>query len=189
MSELQRALRRTQRDLDQTQVKEQRGGAGASFPTGISAGFRFFRTDLGFDCYYDGTRWLTIHEYHVPITMFGDQTAAANGNFTGPELRSDYAPYITRIVTGYHVATTNNGANFWTILLRAYNVAYSAATGIDQFDTSGVAANTWLQDDTATFSGTGTPANRARFDLSVTVFGAPGVITVNQVVSYRLIIT
>src|SRR4051812_16129428 len=89
-------------------------GRGTAFPTvghdgaAVQAGARFFRTDIGFACYYDGTRWLTAHEYPIPIVPVTAYTAAGSPNATiAAQIRTDYAPYITRVATTLVVATTN----------------------------------------------------------------------------------
>lgn len=175
------------RRLEQTQVIERRGGAGTSQPTGISAGFRFFRTDLGMDTYYDGTRWLSVHEYDANL----QQTAfTVAGSYVIEPLRQDYAPYITRLGLEYIVLTTNNAGNNWLITIRGGNATYAATTTIHTFNTSAIAANTWTNIDTATPSGTAIPSNRAFFDIAATInAGAPGVLAIAATLYYRLIIT
>ena len=46
-------------------------GSGTSFLLSPSAGDRYFGTDLGWLCYYAGTRWLTMHEYAVDLSAVG----------------------------------------------------------------------------------------------------------------------
>src|SRR3990167_1593521 len=41
--------------------------SGTSMPGTPSSNQRVTRTDLGYDYFYDGTRWLTVEEYSVPL--------------------------------------------------------------------------------------------------------------------------
>lgn len=179
------------RRLRHVETFERESMGGSAFPTGISTGFRFFRTDLGWWCYYDGTRWLTAHEYTAFILI--NTAAVSTTNFTsiGPaELRTDYAPYITRCVVSYNVAATNNGSNYWTIDIRGINAAYTVATTIHTTNTSAATAGTWNQNDAAP-STSATPSNRSRLDILLTkTAGTPGNISCpSAMVYYRLIVT
>ena len=168
-------------------------GRGTAFPAsadvrdGLTAGDRFWRSDLGFLCYYDGTRWLTVHEYesgHVLVStaVNGTQSAIrANG--------ATYASYITRVVCVVRVSTTNNGSNFWSIAVRGLNDALTVATTIQTFSTVAAAVNTFVRGE-ANPPSTQVPANYSAFDIALTFgAGSPGVIDVTTTIYYRLIIT
>ncbi len=155
---------------------------GTTFPTGIAAGDTFFRTDLMMWCVYDGTRWLTAHEYTAGIYL---QATGAN-SVAVHELRQDYAPYVMRVAIGYQVITTNNGTNYWTIAVSSVNAAYSASTSLRSITTAAVAANSWNNSDAAVGLA---PADRARFQIVLTQTMLPGLITAIATITYRLIIT
>lgn len=187
-AELLRQLSDLNRRLERIERIEKGGGSGTAFPSSPPTNLRWFRTDLGWWCYYDGSQWLTEDTWRADL-FTGVVVTGAGGNVIGPDWRSDYAPFITRITISNSVATTNNGSNFWTILVRSYNATYGAATGIHQIDTSAQTAGTWYQVDTSSFSGTGTPSNRAHLDTNFSVFGAPGNITATGVIEWRIIVT
>lgn len=168
-------------------LERPRTNYGSANPTGWPSNVPFLRTDLGWWIYYDGARWLTAFELMVPACA-NLSTATADGGFGGPDLRGDYAPYVTRVVISAYVATTNNGSNFWTLTLNAYNAAYTTATGIHAVNTSAQAINTWVQQDTSSLSGSGVPTNRARLFLTVTKFGTPGALTCQATLYHRLIV-
>ena len=178
-------LRSADRRLSMTEVIEKPLSVGTAFPTGIAAGFLFFRTDLGFLCFYDGTRWLTVHEYSVNWTY----SAPAAGTYIMAVLRQDYAPYITRRATAVLTGITNTGANYWTITILGANATQSATTTIDVANTSAQGASVWASGSAAP-SSTSTPANAAAIDVQVAATGAPTVLpTLAITVYYRLIVT
>ena len=161
--------------------------SGASFPTSPTTGFLFFRTDLGFLCYYDGTRWLTTHEY-----VLDADAAAVPANNTAPyewQMRQDYNPFFTRVTATVIVATTNNGTNFWTVRFRGLILDRSGATTIHDFTTAADSADGYLLKD-AVPTGSQTPANDNTVQVFVTQTLAPGALTiVSASVAYRLIVT
>ena len=158
---------------------------GTSFPGSPSSSARFFRTDLGFECYYDGTRWLTVHEYSVGRQF---DTPAA-GTYVIAPFHITYAPYITRVVRIIATSATNNGTNYWTIAILGANSTQGATTTVDSANTSAQSANAWATTGSAP-SATATPANNAALDISITATLAPSTLTaVGVTIYYRLIIT
>src|SRR5689334_21629200 len=88
-------------------------GRGTAFPSSPAVNWRFFRTDLGFACYYDGAQWLSAHEYAlqsvpytptVPSAAFYTVGEPANLGYAAP--RTDYSLYMTRWVLAY-ISDTN----------------------------------------------------------------------------------
>lgn len=163
---------------------ETAGGAGTAFPTGISAGFTFFRTDLGFLCYYDGTRWLSP-EYSAPLYERATLAASTPHDW---KVRADYAFYVTYISLTTSVAATNNGSNYWSVFVQGANTAFTTTTTIRQVDTSADTAG--VNTDHSGAASTPAPSNNGYFRFVATVgAGAPGALTAACTVYYRLIIT
>jgi len=161
-------------------------GRGTAFPTAglgggaIQAGDRFFRTDLGFACYYDGTRWLTTD---ILTAQFANLTysATADDFATLFPIAADYAPFLVRWDAWVSVGGTNNGSNYWTILLRdtASNTAAS-------FNTSGQTASTQLLYVLVSFT---QPTVRQYLNVRTEkTAGAPSNVSMFSSVRYRLII-
>ncbi len=159
---------------------------GTSNPGSPSSGDANFRTDLGLWTYYDGTRWLTAHEVAVDIPQTYYTVSGTRGLLH--RLRTDYAPYITRVAISTNADTTNNASNYWTIAIRGINLTDSAATTIDTFNTSADTVNTWTNHERAPGS-TATPANYYMLDVLATKSGSPGGVTVLVTAYYRLIVT
>jgi len=167
-------------------------GRGTAMPTvghdgaAVQAGARFWRTDLGLETYYDGTRWLTVNEYPYAVLPF--QTFSVTNTFTDVIIRTDYAPYITRVVTGTNPAATNDGSNFWTVTIAGINSARVSSTTIDTFDTHLDTAGAEALRDNAP-SSSATPTNRTYLRCIGAKTGAPGNMTISHTIYTRLIIT
>lgn len=161
---------------------------GTSFPPTPASGDKFYRTDLNWLCFYDGTRWLTCHEYTETLGMQAVNLPATTTPFAVAYLatRRDYQLYILRFTLHPFVATTNNGGNYWTIDARWANSA-NVQTSLGTSNTSAGAANTNL-DGSITINA---PLNTGSFyiEIQATKTGTPGSFYLWGSMSYRLIVT
>jgi hypothetical protein len=175
-----------QRRMGQTEVAERTlSGAGTAFPSSPPTSMRFFRTDLGYDCYYDGTRWLTISEYSLVITAQVSSAVAFDAAFVVP--RDDgYRAYWTYAAVQTFISPTNTIANYWTIELQSVDNAIASTTTIASFNTSALAAG---GNYTALGITTALPTNRPLTRAHVTKTGAPSSIALTMTAYYRLVIT
>lgn len=170
------------------QLSAARGGvpSGTAFPGSPSAGDRFFRTDAGFECYYDGSRWLTTCEFVVPIVSQAQYSTNAD---TSPVLISAVDTFrITRITMSTLVLATNNGSNYWSIALQGVNDAFTAFTVVMTANTASQAANAYTR-STPTASDPQLAAGRAALRLGLTKTGSPGDLRIMLTVHYRFVLT
>jgi hypothetical protein len=144
----------------------------------------FFRTDLGWWIYYDGTRWLTAFE----LPMIYGQIVLSNQDGVQGNFRTDHAPYITRVSLVTRVPTTNNGSNYWTVVTHGWNAAMNAASNIDSFTTAADTVNVETPHDHAP-SVSATPANNLFGAFNATTTGSPGQLEIWFNILFRLIIT
>lgn len=103
--------------------------SGTSNPGSAATGDRYWRTDLGMEIFYDGTRWLTTQIHRVEMKI--EDTAPTWPPTTTttvlhrgiPPYGADYDIYMYdwHLVTS--VITTNNGSNYWDTDLRKVNSA------------------------------------------------------------------
>lgn len=159
---------------------------GTTFPTGIGAGFLFFRSDLGFLCYYDGTRWLTVHEYVIATNP--NRTVVAVNTIWDTTIRFDFAPWFTRVALTTNAAAVNNGTNFWTIAVQGVDLALAAATTFYNPNTSADTAGVET-DHGGNVGSNNSPTNRQFLRLAVAKTLTPGNLTISCSVSYRLVVT
>ena len=161
---------------------------GTSFPGSPATGDKFYRTDLNWLCFYDGTRWLTCHEYNEPISVQDRlQPAVTNNDNLGYlAIRQDYLPYIQKVYGISVVITTNNGSNYWTALVATVNAAGTLTT-LTSFNTSADAAGTrYAKSMTVNQAMT---SSMLTFQLSGQRTGTPGAFYPILSVNYRLIVT
>lgn len=176
--------------LDDAGVETQLGfGAGTAFPGSPATGQRWFRTDLGWLCYYDGTRWLTAHEYAESLDWASniadplpDASYVNNQSIMFNVSRSDYGVYFTRAEVWMFVTTTNNTSNYWVLELT------NTGTVCGAFSTQNDAANTnlWKIASTPVVLATARQYWQMRTSNNV---GTPGNLIARATVSYRLIVT
>lgn len=157
---------------------------GTAFPASPAAGDRFFRTDLGFACFYDGARWLTVHEYSAPFV----ETSSGAAFAPRAAIRTDYALYWTRVSLRAFVATTNNGTNYWNIVLQSLDAQITTGTNLYSKATNADGAGAWLVYDAACSTNIAAAGNIYWARVNCAPVGAPGALTLNAVAYYRLIV-
>lgn len=168
-------------------------GRGSAFPTtdadgnALAAGDRFFRSDKGFACYYDGARWLTVQV--VPMVLLPNRTTVAANTIWDTRVRTDMALYVEYYAISTNVAATNNGTNFWTITCQGVNLGLTAATTVYQPNTSADTAATETDHSGAVAAGSVAPANNAFLRVSANKTLTPGNLTLAVTAYTRLIVT
>ena len=123
--------------------------SGTSNPGSAAAGDRYWRTDLGLEVYYDGTRWLTTQVFQIELKH--EDSATATWPITAdtipahrgtPTFGGTYDLYLLTWESNSSVAATNNGTNYWTNHVYKYNSAAGGDTSIASFNTSADTAGT-----------------------------------------------
>jgi hypothetical protein len=159
-------------------------GAGTSFPGTPVTNETFFRTDLGWLCYYDGSQWLTVEEFQA--IEEADNGNTVNSTRNKRPVRTDYAPYFTRVEVGTKVATPNNATNYWTVDIQAFDEAETSSTSIYSFTTSGDTVGTYVRH--ASDANT-TAANDQKVACVIAKNNLPGALDFMYTVFYRLVVT
>lgn len=160
---------------------------GTSFPSTPASGDKFYRTDLNWLCFYDGTRWLTVHEY---LADFANQQAlqpiTTQSYFASVTLRRDYGVYLTRFHGSYYIGPTNNGSNYRTLNL-VWGNSTSSETTLYTTDSSAAAASTNIDWSIAINS----VISSSAFYLAInnTRTGLPSGLYGNFAIAYRLVVT
>ncbi len=159
---------------------------GTSFPASPATDSRFYRTDLGFECFYDGTRWLTVDEYQMVLTPYAINPPPYS---TAPQTillvpsRSDRNYYFTRARAYLFVSPTNTGSAYWSLEFRN-----NAGTSIWSFNTSAAAAGEIMPENAAINTSIG--ATNYFYLYIATKTGSPSNITAaNFTAWYRLVVT
>lgn len=162
---------------------------GTSFPGGPSTNDKFFRTDLGWLCYYDGTRWLTDFEIALPALANIGQTGSgtAFGVYWYHALRQDYGLYLTKWSATTYVPTTNDGTKYWTCRLEWLTDA-NVATSLVSFTTASDTASRFTFHEQAINAVLSSSA-RALASTNSVKTSTPGNVLLLPTVYARLIVT
>ncbi len=167
-------------------------GSGTAFPTtGVTAGVRFFRTDLGLWCYWDGTRWLSINQYVAKGAQAA--IAATNGVSDPVEGGESFDHWIETLYVSPQVAaggTALDSSNKWVLSFQKVgttaaltNISAAACTVASGASDGTVQTPTVLAINALMGTGYGS------FKYLWTKTGTPGALTANSIVGYRLVLT
>ncbi len=165
--------------------------SGTSFPGTPLTGDRYWRTDLGRECYYDGTQWLTVQEFSLPTTtrsVLGSGLAATLTSIVNAVVPGTSC-YITTIRVVTFVNGSSTGTNKWTVEYYKLDAA-NVATSIGSFSTGTTPDTTvtWTVHDivvNAAIASASFPVLR----LDATKVASPGNLIFTWDLKYRLIIT
>jgi hypothetical protein len=159
--------------------------AGASFPGSKATGDRYWRTDLGMEFYWDGTRWLstTLHSSAgFPVDTGGGQPISSPLTVTRfPTWNGAFDIWLVSVYYWIYVSTTNDGSHYWTLDVQKNPGGTSLGTGTTAALT--VATHTGLTVAYGVALGTGTK----ELDLVVSKTSTPGALFCVPNFTYRLI--
>lgn len=162
---------------------------GATFPTSPRLYDLFFRTDRGILYYYDGTRWLTVHEYVATIPRWTGIPATAIavttqvGQLPVPDVPGGGSIYLTGWEFAFFLNGANDAVDHWIIGLGTQpGVSLSSENTGTPVDYAG---STWHR-IVKTMAGIRVPATDIYWHVTATRVAAAGTINVSQgVVRYR----
>lgn len=157
---------------------------GTSFPVSPTSGDKFYRTDLNWLCFYDGTRWLTAHEYDIPLTSPNASTAG-DWTFSRAALRADRQIYLTTCHTTTWHLTAPSALNYWTIDVSTYNASRTKTT-LFSFATSSYASGMVARSDTLN---TAVATTQLMIEGRIVETGGAPNVLVSHTIYYRLIVT
>jgi len=161
--------------------------AGTSFPGSKATGDRYWRTDLGMEFYWDGTRWVSTTLYRETMAAPAVATPMVA---TGPIGRSaiwhtEYDLWIVKLYTALYPATTNDGSKYWTLDLNK-KTDIDGATSIAQVSTAAYTVNLWTTAATAVGAAV-VQGTYHEMDLFADRVGATGALYFAAAMTYRLI--
>ncbi len=186
----QRQIQALEIGLERIRKADAGTGAGTAFPSTPGTGLLYFRTDLGWLCYYDGARWLTTFVQPAILATNPTSSTITNANLRTIVGHDQYAIYVVRCFYSFNVTAPNDGSNYWTIAFEGENANFSAATTIDSHATSGNGPGAWTTFDPTPATPALSLANSRHLNVNLTkTLGAPGAIQLILSMSYRLIVT
>lgn len=167
-------------------------GQGTSFPGSPTTNQRYFRTDLGFEYYWNGTRWLTIQLFDLTLAIRSAAALSGSSTFNVPVNRkhSQGGIWVDSIEGAFvPVTVAQSGSNYYTLTCTIYTSGNLTATSLTLTGTT----------TTQTFTSTG-PWYEMAVDIGQALgtgpflfqgflapTGSPGTYFFAAVMSYRLI--
>lgn len=162
-----------------------RGSTGTSMPGSPSTNDRVFRTDLGLEFFYDGTRWLSSQLFTIHGIMLASNGTAG---LTNAANISQYATdqtlslYMQKLTYNVYVSTTNSGSAYWTL-----NLKEADGTVLDTFNTSALSPNTGYSGSRTVNTVVTVVGSGGAVTMDCTKTSTPGQLFGSMVAWYRLI--
>jgi hypothetical protein len=155
--------------------------SGTAFPT-AATGDRFWRTDLGMECYYDGTRWLSTQVFTAEWRMWPSGAFSGTAAYYAPLAghATGLAVWLLDAQVFYYASATTNGSHYHTLQW------FAAGGAVVTFNMQTQTTDTWV--NTAIGSSIAY-ASRASTYVLITKTGTPGGISVGSTLRYRVIAT
>lgn len=156
--------------------------AGTSFPGSKATGDRYWRTDLGMEFYWDGTRWVSTTLYTMQLNGTG-ATLSASGTFGSCGIwEPTYAVWLVDFRVSGYIGATNTGSAYWGFEFRRISDDTSLAAALN---TSAASANgMW-----AGVSAIGAVSTDLGFYTAAIKTSSPSNFAPQAFVTYRIIAT
>lgn len=120
--------------------------SGTSFPGSVVTGDRYYRTDLGAEYRYDGTRWLSMDLRSIELTNLDTNSpwSTTVDTLYGALPGAPTSLYLVDFVMSILYTLTNTGSAYWGWALKYRDAANAsqALSGTVSFDTSADGAGT-----------------------------------------------
>lgn len=165
--------------------------AGTSFPGSPATNDRYFRTDLGMEFYYDGTRWLSTQLGQLIVSPHDGTSdtpiSSTSGGWRGVVpvwAGSDIWLVSTQTWFFVNGGTALSGSHKWVGVL----TKEPANTTLDTISIDSGASSTYRR-STKVDIGAALGSTNFTFALTWTKTGTPGTLFTSTVVSFRYIAT
>jgi hypothetical protein len=159
---------------------------GTAFPASPGSYQRFLRTDLGYEFFWDGTRWLSMQEFIEPgIITEALQATTATTPIYRWQMRRDFGIYLTKIYADTYVSTTSSGSHYYDVSFTRRNAANASVALGTPFATSADTASNWA-DHTQTINAV-LDAGTFEIQSAIAKTGTPGAMYLVPKIGYRLI--
>jgi hypothetical protein len=161
--------------------------AATSMPGGPATNQRVFRTDLGLEFYYDGTRWVSSQMFEFSIAASAVASSASYPMGAGEGAVASC--WLVDIRWGYAVTgATHNASNYWTLQFMDCNRTPGVDGGVLVSDKSSI--NSTTVNATPTALGQTWPVYATSYgSFNLVKVGSPNSINIVATVRYRLIRT
>lgn len=166
---------------------------GTSFPASPATGDRWWRSDLGYEFVYDGTRWRTVQVFQmngttVLLPPFG--TAGPYSiNHYALKLPAGQTYYFTTMRCNVQLGSTNTGSHYWTLEFIVRQTDYTGASTVATTNTSADTADRNIS-KLVTIGTVVDPASITQGRIVLTKTGSPTSISAADfVLEYQIVAT
>jgi hypothetical protein len=155
--------------------------AGTSFPASKATGDRYWRTDLGMEFYWDGTRWVSTTLYTLNTDYVANPTTGVSFSALSSLKGTFGTLWLVDMHARSYVASTNDGSKYWTVAL----VANSNGSTVSSFTTAGDSINTSYAKSVAI----GATSTEDGWSFAATKTSTPGALYISLVLTFRIVTT
>lgn len=156
--------------------------SGTSFPT-AATGDRYWRTDLGEEYYYDGTRWLSTTVSRLALGTFQNISTSATVDMSVEAADGDV--WLIAMYASFYTVTTLDGSKFWNLELFKYDAG--SGTSLGSVTNQSGAANTYIRKKLTIGALLGTGMDN--LNLSASKTSTPGNLYGGAHITYRTVAT
>lgn len=166
---------------------------GTSFPATPATGDRYWRSDLGMEFYYDGTRWLSTQLFTLPapgIPLAGISASAGFTRSVAPPLLGGSDAYLVSVSCGFIVAsggTALSGSHKWEIVITKRFTGGS--TDFVTVTINSGNSNEWRSSTTSVGALMNSGTTHHEIDTTAVKTGSPGNLTGSISLNYRIVAT
>ena len=162
--------------------------AGTSFPASKATGDRYWRTDLGMEFAWDGTRWATTQVFTAGTHLGEIGLTATGARFIAIRPLLGLPIYLIEVTISAFVATTNDGSKYWRADLERTASGGVSWNAVSQPSTAAHAADSYVI-TTLNPNVDVSVANGQRWRVNFVKVSTPGNINVDLVAAWRLVAT
>lgn len=142
--------------------------SGTSFPGGPSTGDFFYRSDRSLLYFYDGTRWLTVQQYTIPMAVSDalmPRAATTTSALRGVALFTPtYDMWLESLQWAAYVGSPSSGTQYWNIALN--KLVNATPTAIVTDTTNGDTNSQWQKHEKAIGALLGTTSEELEVDVT-----------------------
>jgi len=163
--------------------------SGTSMPGAKATGDRYWRTDLGMEFYWDGTRWLSTQLFAEPFggvrKLLSWAVSSPNPDLDNTLMTLDNDLWVVACYVSAGFSGTNNGSNYWTFTFGTFDTSGSSVTALGNVTTAADTQGNVTRHKLTVGALAGTTATYIQMEGSWT--GTPGSIFAWGMFTYRIV--
>jgi hypothetical protein len=169
--------------------------SGTAFPSSPVTNDRYFRTDLGMEFFYNGTRWLSTQLFNVPLAGSKDAAASAGasnilwvaqGMHGGSDLWIEDVHFVWRVLSG---GTALSSSHKWAITVDKAVSSSTTLTNVATRTIDSLGGGSYDYQYLTTVAVDALYGSSIGWRIGLTKTGTPGALYWGTSVTYRVVAT